>query len=274
MRARSTSRPVATRPARARRASRRRRRRVLEHDAGQQRARSHSARHLKGKISGHRTWQRARQRARTPPSCAARTRRRRRSGRTPGAPPATPAPRTSRTRAPPARETPSSARSIRSCSPRCSRAREPFVDRQRQQQREVGHEPAASRHVRDAQSCSGDPAAHALIRVRRQKEPVDEHDVAALERRPDLALHQLRARRHEQQRLGARHDVRRRVEQDAPDLVADERAARLAHGHARRGRCVAEPLGEAPELRASCPRLPAPRARRAGRCAMRRLSRA
>src|SRR3954469_24116330 len=72
-----------------------------------------------------------------------------------------------------------------------------------------------------------------LIGVRRQEEAIEEHSLAARECWPDLARHQLRTRRHEQQRFRAWIDVRRRIEQQAPNLGAQWRSARLAHGEVR-----------------------------------------
>jgi len=69
------------------------------------------------------------------------------------------------------------------------------------------------------------------------------------ERRFELAVHELRARCHEQQRLGAIADGRLGVEQQLANSVAEDRPARLAVFLARDARAL-ELRQKAVELRA------------------------
>src|SRR5450432_325699 len=112
----------------------------------------------------------------------------------------------------------------------------------REQNREIGHEPGSRELVRRAHVIERKSAAHDLIRVRRQKEAIGEHELAARERRLHHFRDELRTRCHEQQRLGPRIHLAPRLEQHATNLVAKRGAAGLAHARVRtlmRGQPVA-----------------------------------
>ena len=65
----------------------------------------------------------------------------------------------------------------------------------------------------------------------RQREPVRDDHVSALQGRPDDLVHELRPRRHEQQRLGGDGDAVLPAEEDElADLLADRGPARVGAG--------------------------------------------
>src|SRR5438067_863548 len=72
--------------------------------------------------------------------------------------------------------------------------------------------------------------SRSLVRVRREEETIDEYDRLQGVRRTQYALDELSARGHEEKRLSGRDDVRGRVEQDAPYLVAKDSSTRLTNG--------------------------------------------
>ena len=88
-----------------------------------------------------------------------------------------------------------------------------------------------------------------LIRIRGEKKPVDEDDRSACERRTNLARDELGTRRHEQQRFRGGLEIRRRIEEDATNLVADRGAARFTHRDDL-ARVCAKPVGQQAKLRA------------------------
>ena len=109
-------------------------------------------------------------------------------------------------------------------------ARETLIGRQIEQQGKIGNQAGRRHPIRGREIGVGNAAACTLIRVRGEKEAVDEDDRPRLESRPQHALHQLRTRRHEQKRFGSRYDVGLWIEQDPSNLVAENRPAGLAHG--------------------------------------------
>ena len=109
-------------------------------------------------------------------------------------------------------------------------ARETLIGRQIEQQGKIGSQAGRRHPIRGREIGVENAAARTLIRVRGEKEAVDEDDRPRLESRPQHALHQLRTRRHEQKRFGSRDDVGLWIEQDPSNLVAENRPAGLAHG--------------------------------------------
>src|SRR6185295_2810375 len=81
-----------------------------------------------------------------------------------------------------------------------------------------------------------DTATVALVDDRGIEKPVAEDDLPLLERRFDDLVNELGARRHVQERLAfLAHRLVADIEQDVPDLFADQNPAGLAHkddGHA------------------------------------------
>src|SRR5439155_17973983 len=96
--------------------------------------------------------------------------------------------------------------------------RQPFLRREREEHGEVGCEPTGGETVRRHDLVVGEPAAGALIGIRRQEETVEQHDRTSTQRRTQHACDELGARRHEQQRFCVRGDVRLRLEQNASNL--------------------------------------------------------
>ena len=111
------------------------------------------------------------------------------------------------------------------------RALQAFEGGEKKQNGEIGNQAVRRELVGVANVVFVKAVPRDLIRVRGQKEPVQEHDVAARDGGPDLALHKLRARRHEEQCLSARIDVRSAIEQDAAHLRAQQGATGLAKTH-------------------------------------------
>ena len=95
----------------------------------------------------------------------------------------------------------------------------------------------------------GQSATKDLVRISGQKKSIEQNHLARGERRQDLARDQLRARRHEQKRLGGVSDLVLAMQEDVPDGVAGWSTARLAQRDAgdARGR---QTLRQQADLRA------------------------
>ena len=135
---------------------------------------------------------------------------------------------------------------------RCGRsrpcARQPITCGEAQEDGEVRHQAARGEPVGAAHLCLVQAMTRNLVGVRGQEEPVEQYHVATRERRTNGPLYELCARRHEQQRLRARDDIRRTVQQQAPHLCAQRGASRFAKAHMRHG-ATREQRREPGELR-------------------------
>jgi hypothetical protein len=118
-----------------------------------------------------------------------------------------------------------------------------LVEIELEQERDVRLEAAGGEAVHARDLVHPQPARAALVGERRVEVAVGHDDLALLERRPDRLRDELGAGRREQQRLGARADLERRVLQHVAKALADGRAARLAHGHGALAEGVAQELG-------------------------------
>src|SRR5687767_13386160 len=102
------------------------------------------------------------------------------------------------------------------------------VRREVEEHRQVGNETPRGQRVGAPHFILREAASSYLVRVRREEEPVQQDKLATAQRGADDVRHELRARRHEQERFGALVQLAGRIEQQSPDLVAGRGATRLA----------------------------------------------
>src|SRR5688500_7901491 len=102
-----------------------------------------------------------------------------------------------------------------------------------EQQGEVGYQSTSRQPVRGPNLVFAEAAPRHLIRVSRKKETVEQNQRAVVERRTYFTRDELRARRHEQERLGCIGKLALGIEQNLPNRVTDRSATRLTQREAR-----------------------------------------
>ena len=121
-------------------------------------------------------------------------------------------------------------------------------NRQIEDEREIGFEPAGRHSPNRPEVGRGQPTGVPLVDDVRQREPIRDDHLAASQRGADDFFDQLRPRRHEQERLGRRrHSLFAAMEEELPQFPAERRAARIGTSR-NRDLLPREPVDEQPAL--------------------------
>ena len=117
-------------------------------------------------------------------------------------------------------------------------------DRQLQEYRKIGHEPASRKPVRGRDLGIREATTLDLVCIGRQEESVRDDHEALVERWPNVLFDQFRTRRHKQERFSPRRQLGARLEENVSNLVPDGRSPRFANAEKSdpaRGERLAEP---------------------------------
>jgi hypothetical protein len=121
--------------------------------------------------------------------------------------------------------------SIRSAAARCPG--EPCGCLNNQQECDPWNQPTSCQRIRGPNVFLGKSPPAYLIRVSRQKEPVQHYNLPLFQRRPDYLPYHFSTRRKEEETLRLRDNLVLRREEDLPDLLSKARPAGFAHNKVR-----------------------------------------